>query len=227
MGKPESGRGAALTGWLRRQQEHAGYRTLSKRHSRIVLALKIGLPLLAALMISLIFVWPRLSMQNNTGKIDKNQTSLVNARYFSHDRQNLPFSMLAKSATEVPGMAQLLDLVQPEAEMTRADGSWLTISSERGRYNQDDARLLMLDNVHVLRDDGFEFVTDEAEIDTKTGNAWGNHKVVGQGPSGEIRAEGFVATDHGQTITFTRSSKAAVQNGGVGKTAPAAKGNPK
>ena len=82
-----------------------------------------------------------------------------------------------------------------------------------------------------MRDDGFEFVTDEAEIDTKTGNAWGDHKLVGQGPSGEFRAEGFVAVDHGKTLTLTRSSTASVKASGAkaatGPDATAGKGKPK
>ena len=230
---PPSGkrrRGSAMPNWMRRGRGHGEARSVDRRYSRIVIGLKIGLPLLAAVMISLIGVWPYLTVQKSDGKIDKTQTAMVNARYFSHDRQDRPFSMTAKSATEVPGHSNLVDLARPEAEMTQTNGSWLTITSDRGRYNQDDGRLLMLDNVHLLRDDGFEFVTDEAEIDTKSGNAWGDHKVIGQGPSGEIHAEGFVALDHGKTISFTKSSNANILNGAgnkgsAGKGPGTAKGN--
>jgi len=214
-GKPARGqsrRGSAMPNWMRRGRGHGEARVVSRRYSQLVSALKIGLPLLAVVLVSLIGAWPYLTFQKTGAKIDKNQTAMVNARYFSRDRQDRPFSMTAKSATEVPNQTNLVDLVRPEAEMTQTNGSWLTVTSERGRYNQDDGRLLMLDNVHLLRDDGFEFVTDEAEIDTKSGNAWGDHKVIGQGPSGEIHAEGFVAVDHGKTITFTHSSKANVSN---------------
>ncbi|MEI6984812.1 MAG: LPS export ABC transporter periplasmic protein LptC [Rhodospirillaceae bacterium] len=213
----------AMPNWMRRDHHDPdGVPVDSRRHSNLVLALKIGFPLLALLLIALVAAWPQLiASQKNEARIDKNLTSMVNARYISHDRQDRPFSMIAKRATEVPGQSNLVDMISPEAEMTQSDGSWLTITSERGRYNQENGRLLMMDTVHLLRDDGFEFVTDEAEIDTKSGNAWGDHKVVGQGPSGEIRADGFNAIDHGKIITFIHSSNATISNSIGSKAAPA------
>ena len=214
-------RHSVMPNWMRRGRGLEGSRAVSRRYSRLVVALKVGLPVLSLVMVALIAAWPYLrDAQRVNGKIDKSQTAMVNARYFSHDRQDRPFSMTSKSALEVPGQTNLVDLVEPEAEMTQTNGSWLTVTSDRGRYNQDDGRLLMLDNVHFLRDDGFEFVTDQAEVDTKSGNAWGDHKIVGQGPSGEIHADGFVAVDHGKTITFTHSGTATMLNGAGPKSAP-------
>ena len=224
-------RGTTVPQWMRGGRGHEDTRVVTRGHSLLVLALKIGLPLLALVMMGLIAAWPYLGVPKIVGKIDKNQTAMVNARFFSHDRGDQPFSMSAKSAAEVLDHRNLIDLSRPEAEMTQSNGSWLTVTSERGRYNQDDGRLLMLDHVHFLRDDGFEFVTDEAEIDTRTGNAWGDHKVIGQGPQGDIRADGFVAIDHGKTITFTHSTNASVSGaaakGGSGKGSAPGKGNPK
>jgi lipopolysaccharide export system protein LptC len=192
----------------------SGGRRLSRTYSRLVSLLRIALPLLALMLIGLIAAWPSLhDVSVSQARIDKNQTAMVNARYFSRDRMDRPFSMNAESAAEVPGQPNLVDLVKPEAEMTQNDGSWVTVTARRGRYAQDTGRLLLLDHVHLIRDDGLEFVTDEAELDTKTGNAWGDRKVAGQGPNGEIRAEGFIATDNGKTITFAKSSNASIAGG--------------
>ncbi len=202
---------AGLPIWMIRGRGHGERRVLSERHSQLVRQLKIGLPLVALALVALVASWPYIiAAQLEPSKIDKSQTTMVNPRYLSRDKQNRPFSLNAKTATVVPGANNLVDLVQLEGEVTQANNSWVTVSSERGRYNQDDGRLLMLDKVHLLRDDGFEFFTDEAEIDTKTGNAWGNHPVTGHGPNGEIHADGFVATDYGKTITFKQSSSARV-----------------
>lgn len=224
-GEKPSRRPAGLPHWMRQGRGHGEPRVHTERYSQLVRRLKITLPLVALAVVALVAAWPYMSTtQTDASKIDKSQTTMVNARYFSRDKQDRPFSVSAKSAALVPGASNLVDLVQPEGEMTQANGSWLTMNSERGRYNQDDGRLLMLDNVHLLRDDGFEFVTDEAEIDTKTGNAWGNHPVTGQGPSGEIHADGFVATDRGKTITFTHGSSARVLSGGPPQQTPPGNG---
>ncbi len=212
-----------LPNWMRQGRGHGEPRILNERHSQLVRQLKIGLPLLALTLVALVASWPYISAsQGESSKIDKSQTTMVNARYLSRDKQNRPFSLNAKSATLVPGAPNLVDLVRLEGEVTQTNGSWVTVTSDRGRYNQDDGRLLMLENVHLLRDDGFEFVTDEAEVDTKTGNAWGNHTVTGHGPNGEIHADGFVATDYGKIISFTPSSSARVLSGTSPQQSPTA-----
>ena len=185
--------------WMRQGRGVGEPRLHNEGYSVLVRRLKVGLPLAALAMVGLVAAWPYLTTSQDAGsKIDKNQTTMLNARYFARDKQDRPFSVTAKSAALVPGAS----------------------NSDRGRYNQDDGRLLMLDNVHLLRDDGFEFVTDEAEIDTKTGNAWGHHPVVGHGPSGVINADGFVATDRGKTISFVHSSTARVLSGPPSQQSP-------
>ena len=207
--------------WMRQGRGVGEPRLHNEGYSVLVRRLKVGLPLAALAMVGLVAAWPYLTTSQDAGsKIDKNQTTMLNARYYARDKQDRPFSVTAKSAALVPGASNLVDMVQPEGEMTQSNGSWLTMNSDRGRYNQDDGRLLMLDNVHLLRDDGFEFVTDEAEIDTKTGNAWGHHPVVGHGPSGVINADGFVATDRGKTISFVHSSTARVLSGPPSQQSP-------
>ena len=207
---------AGLPNWMRQGRGHDEPRAYNEYYSHLVGQLKIGLPIVALGLVALVAAWPYMSTtQTETSKIDKSQTTMVNARYFARDKQDRPFSVTAKSAALVAGSTSLVDLTQPEGEVTQSNGSWLTITSDRGRYNQEDGRLVMLDNVHLLRDDGFEFVTDEAEIDTKTGNAWGHRKITGQGQSSEIRADGFIASDRGKTISFTHSSTAKIAPAGV------------
>ena len=220
-GEATDGPRGGVPNWMLQGRGVGEPRIHNEGYSQLVRRLKVGLPLAALAVVGLVAAWPYLSTSQDAGsKIDKNQTTMLNARYFAHDKQDRPFSVTAKSAALVPGAANLVDMIQPEGEMTQSNGSWLTMSSDRGRYNQDDGRLLMLDNVHLLRDDGFEFVTDEAEIDTKTGNAWGHHAVVGHGPSGEINADGFVATDRGKTISFVHSSTARVLSGPPSQQSP-------
>ena len=222
-GEKRARQAAGLPNWMRQGRGHGEPRAHNEGYSQLVRRLKLTLPLLALVAVALVAAWPYMmkATHTETSKVDKSQTTMVNARYFARDKEDRPFSVSAKSASLVPDSANLVDLRQPEGEMTQANGSWLTMTADRGRYNQDDGRLLMLDNVHLLRDDGFEFVTDEAEIDTKTGNAWGNHTVTGQGPSGEIHADGFVATDRGKTISFTHSSSARITSGPPPSSPPA------
>lgn len=186
---------------------HAGVRRVSRAHSRFVTLLKVVLPMTALGLVVLLAAWPMMQEAGRTTpSVDKGQLEMVNARYFSVDDANQPFSVTAESAVQSADEPGIVDLVKPETEMTQADGKWVFLRSERGRYNQDSGLLLLVESVKVFQDDGYEFTTDEAHVQARQGDAWGDHAVVGQGPFGEIHAQGFRIVERGRTVVFTGAS---------------------
>lgn len=185
----------------------AGARRIDRAHSRFVSLMKVVLPVTAFGLLALLLAWP---MIQEAGRAlpgdDKGQLEMVNARYFSVDDSNQPFSVTSESAVQSADEPGMVDLIKPETEMTQVDGKWVFLRSERGRYNQDTGLLLLLDSVKVFQDDGYEFTTDEAYVQARQGDAWGDHPVVGQGPFGEIHGQGFRIVDHGRTVVFTGAS---------------------
>jgi lipopolysaccharide export system protein LptC len=127
------------------------------------------------------------------------------------DEDNQPFSLVAVKADRIADQPDIVLLDQPEAEMTQTDGTWVTMRSDKGWYNQVTGILKMRGHVRVMRDDGNEFTTEEADSDIRKGTAWGDVHVVGQGPQGVINAEGFRLSDRGKTMVFLNQSKADVQ----------------
>ncbi|WP_298377618.1 LPS export ABC transporter periplasmic protein LptC [Azospirillum sp.] len=187
-------------------------RPVSRMYSRFVTGMKFFLPVAALSLVAVLAAWPSL---NNvpTPRIaaDKGQTEMLKPRYFSVDEHNQPFSLVAKQADKSADQPDIVLLDLPEAELTETGGTWVTIRSDKGWYNQVTGILLMRGHVRFMRDDGSEFTTEEAETDIRKGDAWGNVHVVGQGPQGEINAKGFRMTDHGKTVVFLNQSKAEVQ----------------
>jgi len=96
----------------------------------------------------------------------------------------------------------VLALVRPQGELTLKDGTWIAVKADRGRYNDKTGKLLLLGNANLFHDKGYEFKSDEAHVDVKAGNAWGDLPVTGQGPFGEIFSRGFRLFDSGATIVF-------------------------
>ena len=187
-------------------------RPVSRIYSRFVTWMKFALPALALAVLALIAAWPSLT-ELPVPKIaaDKGQLEMIKPRYFSLDEQNKPYSLVAQKADKLADQPDIVLLDQPEAEMTQTDGAWVNIRSDKGWYNQNTGILLMRGNVRVLRDDGNEFTTEEAESDIRKGTAWGDVHVVGQGPQGVINAQGFRLSDRGKTMVFLNESKADVQ----------------
>ncbi|MBP2228338.1 lipopolysaccharide export system protein LptC [Azospirillum agricola] len=187
-------------------------RPVSRVYSRFVSAMKFVLPAAALALVALLAAWPSLtSLPTPRIAADKGQSEMLKPRYFSLDEHNQPFSLVAAKADKSTDQPDIVLLDLPEAEMTETAGTWVTIRSDKGWYNQVTGILLMRGNVRVMRDDGNEFTTEEAETDIRKGNAWGDAPVTGQGPQGEINAKGFRMTDRGKTVVFLNQSKAEVQ----------------
>ncbi|HYG91693.1 MAG TPA: LPS export ABC transporter periplasmic protein LptC [Azospirillum sp.] len=188
-------------------------RPVSRSYSRVVTMMKLVLSALALALLALVAAWPALNeLPKPRIAADKGQLEMIKPRYFSADDKNQPYSITALSAeqsTDQPGIV-LLD--KPEAEMTETAGTWVTMRSERGWYDQNTGILKMRGSVHVMRDDGSEFTTEEAFSDVRKGTAWGDVHVEGQGPQGVVLADGFRMSERGRTMVFLNSANAAVQS---------------
>ncbi|WP_051512918.1 LPS export ABC transporter periplasmic protein LptC [Skermanella stibiiresistens] len=176
-------------------------------YSHFVRLMKVVLPLLAFGLIALLAAWPRIQgADQETPRRDTGELEMMRALYVGTDSQNRPFSVTADRAVQSSSEPGVLDLVRPRAELTLQDGTWVALKADRGRYNDKTGKLLLLGNADLFHDKGYEFKTDEAHVDVNASNAWGDLPVTGQGPFGELSAQGFRLFNGGETIVFTGRS---------------------
>lgn len=187
--------------------------------SGLVTRLKLGLPLIAGVIIALVLAWPHV-VPNKHGfplggsKIapqEAEQLRMTNARFVGTDQKDQPYVVTATSAFEASPTAATVDLTAPKADLTQKTGAWTWGSSLTGIYHRDLKTLDLIDDVTIFQDTGAEFHTSKATIDLSTHNASGDQPVHGQSPSGTIEGQGFTITNHGQVITFTGKSKALLR----------------
>ena len=178
-------------------------------YSRMVQLAKVALPLAALGILALVAAWPSF-VETTPPKLSTNpaDSDLLQPRYFAVDEKGQPFSMVAKRAKEKDPVAGLVDLDEPEAEMTETGGAWVTLRANKGEYNRQTKILHLIGDVRILRDDGAEYRTEDAYTDIAAGTAWGDSYLVGQGPQGEVAGQGFRMSDRGKTMVFT--NRAAV-----------------
>lgn len=176
----------------------------SDRYSRTVQALKVILPLIALAVVGLMAAWPALVVSNGPliSKQDVAQLMMRQARFYSVDKNDRPFSILADSTVKSTSERGVIELVNPNAEMTLTGGAWITVDAKHGVYNENTKKLFLTGQVHLMHEGGFEFTTEEAHVDTGNSTAWGNKHIVGQGPFGELDAQGFQIFDRGQKVVF-------------------------
>ncbi|TWB22762.1 lipopolysaccharide export system protein LptC [Nitrospirillum amazonense] len=191
-----------------RSQEQRG-RGASARHTRRVNQAKVVLPTLAGLTIAAIALWPLIKETTTPRPADPGtgQLEMLDAHFLGTDKTDRPVEVRADRAMQESNQDNLIDLVSPEAEITLKNGQWVTLNGDTGRYDKQSGHLTLEGRVTLFHDHGYEFTTDKAEVDTSKNIAWGNARVAGQGPFGDIDAGGFRMTDKGSTIVFTGKAR--------------------
>ena len=185
------------------------------QYSRYVNFMKFILPLMALALVAAIMIWPQLQVMDTSFSIalsnaklsTKEGLSMVNARFVGVDLKKQPFSITADIAKNLLKDITQIELEMPKADITVSDGSWLVLTANSGVYYQKRKFLNLEGAVNLFHDSGYEFKTKKANIDLNQGIAISNEPVKGQGPFGQLQAEGFQIENKGNKISFLGKSK--------------------
>lgn len=183
----------------------------SRRYSRFVSLSKWLFPGLAVGLLLLIVWWPRIHATLDKVRFqlphldltEARELRMVQARYSGVDRENRPFVLTAEVAHQQPKADDLVSLDAPKGDITSADGSWTELAARDGIYQPVSQLLDLFGKVDIYQDKGNEFHTDSIHVDTAASTAESDDPVQGQGPFGQVTAEGIQIRDHGDTIIFT------------------------
>lgn len=183
----------------------------TRSHSRFVQRSKWVLPSLAVTLLLLVATWPQLKsvvdrLHFTVPRIDISDARnlrMVDPRYNGIDKQNRPYVLTAATATQASGSDDIVSLASPKADMTTNSGNWVEMTSYTGTYQPQPQLLDLYGDVELYQDRGNEFHTDSARVDVANGTATSDQPVTGQGPFGQVTAEGFTMLDRGAVIQFT------------------------
>jgi lipopolysaccharide export system protein LptC len=184
------------------------------RHSRRVAMLKRVLPVTGLALLLLVAVWPRLAplwerMRLAFPAIDLREARelrMINPRYAGADRLGRPFVVTAAIGRQVPDRQDLMSLEMPRADVKTQRGADIVVTAATGIYQSQAQLLDLFGDVTLVHQNGTSFVTDSARVDVAGNAAEGSDPVVGHGPSGDVKAQGFRVVDRGDTIIFTGRS---------------------
>ena len=99
----------------------------------------------------------------------------------------------------------------PKADLAMKNGTWIALTANSGVYNQREKLLYLEGAVNLFHDSGYEFKTEKLRVDLDAGRAVSNQRVDGQGPFGQLQAEGFYFESGGKSIFFTGKSKLIIR----------------
>ncbi len=173
-------------------------------------AVRLILPASAAGLLTVLALWSHFGLDTSSfrltmGSLDLGSVdslAMSNAHFEGLDQEKRPFSVSAEKATQVDSSSDIIDLRAPQADMTMKDGVWLSLTADTGRLQRSKQLLDLTGQVNLFHDQGYELHTRDVHIDLAKDSAVGNEAVAGQGPSGELTAEGVEVFDSGRRIVF-------------------------
>ncbi|MDH3241086.1 MAG: LPS export ABC transporter periplasmic protein LptC [Alphaproteobacteria bacterium] len=187
-----------------------------RAHRRNVFVLRLALPAVAVLIVSVVAVWSQWSNIETRFRIGLAQINpeeaktlrMVKPRFAGTNKRSRPFTLTADEARRARPGADEIVLKNPKGDMTTDGGAWVALMAARGNYAQKEQVLDLGGGVDLYHDKGLHFASPTARIDLKAGTAEGKDPVTGSGPSIDVTGEGFKVLDGGKTVVFTGKSKA-------------------
>lgn len=214
---------------LSRRPERPARPRAGRGYTRFVTVMKVLLPLLAAGLVVMLAVWSQLNLDGTRFHLDATELApdqidsltMVNARFDGVDEKNRPYSVTAEQVLQDAEDSNVVLLKEPQADITLESGAWIALTAETGNYSRKSELLDLAGGVSLYHDRGFEIHTERARLDLAAGVASGDAPVTGQGPAGELQAEGFRVSDGGKRILFDGKSRLLIIPEGVPDSAEA------
>ncbi|MBM3507125.1 MAG: LPS export ABC transporter periplasmic protein LptC [Alphaproteobacteria bacterium] len=202
-GRPRLGFGGAH---LRRDAAHH-----SRAYSRFVGLMKFLLPTVALALIVSILVWPQLvgreegSFRFSFADLERDPDGAVGvtkARFAGTDSANRPFVVAAERALQKQGF-DVFALTTLQADITLADGTWLSITADTGEYERARQLLTLGGVIDIFSNVGYEMHATHAVVNLATGTVESAQPVQGHGPLGAMRADTMKYTAEGKRLQLT------------------------
>ncbi len=159
-------------------------------------------------MLGLVLIWPHFDPAQATKKHANADSPEMHNSYFSGiDKSHQPYTVTADKAVSQASSSNDMDLTNPLAEVTLKNGAWVAIRADKGTYRQDPGTIVLVGNVRLYHDMGYEVTTSAAGLDLVNGIAWSDKPTKGHGSRGEIEGEGFKLIQDSDKIIFTGKSR--------------------
>ena len=207
-----TGSGAGKAARERRFSFEADRRVRTGAPSGLLRALKLILPVAAALLVMLLIAWPQFrdvgpgSAVPKVRMDDADDVRMRNARYVGTDSEGRPFTVTATTTRQVGADSRQLDLEKPQADIKMENGRSVAVMATRGLYDREANTLSLSGDVQLQQDQGYTVRTDRARVNLKDGVAVGDGPVTAEGPAGTLTGEGFRVEEEGKRVMVTGRS---------------------
>jgi lipopolysaccharide export system protein LptC len=185
-----------------------------RRRSRLVRTLRIVLPVVIGLIAAALVgevVWRNIVALPTPQKEARTAIRLVNARLVGRVKDGRGFTIGARQAIRDEHDYQSISLMEPVLIIGEGLPNGAQMSARIGSYNERDKLLRLRGDVRIVDGKGHRFASQEAIIDTQTGNVVGQSQVQGDGPLGQLNAKSYSVQDKGDRLVFKGGVHARIE----------------
>lgn len=185
-----------------------------RRRSRTIRTLRIVLPgIIAVIALALIgeVVWRNMVELPTPQKEARTAIRLVNARLVGKVKDGRGFEIGARQALRDEHDYQSISLMEPILVIGEGMPNESRMTARIGAYNERDKLLRLRGGVRIVDGKGHSFASQEAIIDTRTGEVVGQSQVQGAGPLGQLNAKSYSVQDKGDRLVFKGGVHARIE----------------
>jgi lipopolysaccharide export system protein LptC len=180
--------------------------------------LQRGLPALVGVLALVVvgqIVWRGLRAGLESRAVAQaSQARMVAPTFSGQGRDGSRYVLTAASGVRDPRDADQILLEKPIVTVIRGTDTPTRTASQKGVFRQADRRLRLIGDVRIDQGSGYQFATNEAVIDTSTGQVQGQaiagQNVGGQGALGDVKAGSYTTEDKGQRLVFKGGVRARI-----------------
>ncbi|PZN99468.1 MAG: LPS export ABC transporter periplasmic protein LptC [Alphaproteobacteria bacterium] len=133
--------------------------------------------------------------------------ALEKPMFHGQDAEGRSFVIGAQGAVRDPNTG-FFTLNGPTLRLNLGGRRVTQITADAGTYNEAGRTVTIGPNVKISEgESGFDLVTPEAVVDTRTGIVTGSKGISGTGPLGTISASSYVIAEQGERVTFSGSGE--------------------
>jgi lipopolysaccharide transport protein LptA/LPS export ABC transporter protein LptC len=182
----------------------------ARRHSIMVRALRLSLPLLAVGMLGIYgaTTW-RIATLRSAGvtleevRISNDLLVMANPKYAGTGKDGSRHAVRARSAETDLLTQKLVKLTTIEGEITQVSGTRVDLTATRGTYDQETGVLELLEQIDVRSTDGMTAKLTAATVMTKENQIVSNEPITATTATSSIRARGMEMATQRRIATFT------------------------
>lgn len=181
----------------------------ARRHSRLVVFLRLALPVISIVVVASMFISVR-SISTKIGDIDLGEVGLEgttltmqNPSLSGFNENGTSYQVTATKALQDVTNPRVVTLREISGTMTDAEGSDVRISAQNGVYDADAQQLDLTGEIVVDTDKGESAYLASAHVDMEAGSIRSDDPVRAETRSGRISANSMEISERGSHLLFT------------------------